>query len=121
MDNPIYSQGSVPLYNTIPAETLKDSEMKDSSTFSAFKTSPPTVKAANAYYMNESPHSLSLTKSSGNIPAPNVSFNHEVDAANDSGTISSLECVKKFIADDNYGEETYTVMLPGSTVANSKS
>ena len=121
MDNPIYNQGSVPLYDTIPAETLKDSEMKDASTFSAFKTSPPTVKAANAYYMNKLPHSPSLTKSSGNIRAPNVSFNHEVDAANDSGTVSSLECVKKFSADDNHGEENYTVMLPGVTVAYSKS
>ena len=123
MDNPIYNQGSVPLYDTIPAETPKDSETKDTSSFSAFKTSPPTVKAANAYYMNESPHSHSQTNSSSNIHAPNVSFNHEVDAANDSGTISSLECVKKFSADDiyNHGEETYTAMLPGITVAYSKS
>ncbi|MCG8624853.1 MAG: hypothetical protein MJE68_23000 [Proteobacteria bacterium] len=122
VDNPIYNQGSVPVYDTIPAETLKDSEMNDTSTFSAFKTSPPTVKAANDYHnMDESPYSPSLiTNSSGNnIHAPNVSFNDEDDAANDTGTVSSLECVKKTIADDNYGEETYTVMLPGGTVAYS--
>ena len=118
VDNPIYNQGSVPLYDTIPAEALKDSEM-NSNDASTVKTSPST---ANAYYINESPHSPSLTNSSSNnIHAPNVSFNHEDDAANDSGTVSSLECVKKFIGDDNCREETYTVMLPGGTVAYSKS
>ena len=123
VDNPIYNQGSVLLYDTIPAETLRESEMNDTSTFSAFQTSPPTVKAANDYHdMDESPHSPSLTNSLGNnVHAPNVSFKHEDDVANDSGTVSSLECVKKFIADDNCKEETYTVMLPGGTVAYSKS
>ena len=56
--------------------------------------------------MNESPHSPSLTNSSSTVHVPNVSFDHEDDAANDSGTVSSLECVKKTIADDKYGEET---------------
>ena len=94
VDNPIYNQGSVPLYDTIPAEALKDSEMNDASAFSAFKTSPST---ANAYYIDESPHSPSLTNSSSNnTHAPNVSFDHQDDAANDSGTVPSLECVEKF-------------------------
>ena len=116
--NPIYNQGPIPLYDTIPAtvsETLQDSEMNDASTFSAFefKTSSSNFKAANAYFiMDKSPHSPSLTNSSSNIHTPNLSHNHEDDAANDSVTISSLECV---------GEETYTVMLPGVTVAYSKS
>ena len=118
VDNPIYSQGSGPVYDTIPAETLKDSEMNDTSTISAFKISPSNFKAANDYYyMNESPHSSSITNSSDNIHAPNVSFNHENDAANDSGTVSSLESVKKFRPDDNHGEENYAVMLSGVTVA----
>ena len=123
MDNPIYSQESVPVYDTIPAESLKDSERNDTSTFSAFKISPSNFKAANDYHnMDESPHSPSLTNSSGNnIHAPNVSFNHEDDAANDSGTVSSLECVKKLRPDDNHGEENYTVMLSGVIVAYSKS
>ena len=125
MHNPIYNQGPIPLYDTIPAETLQDSEMNDASTFSAFKTSSTTFKAANAYYMDESSHSssLSLTNSSSNINvhAPNVSFNHEDDAANDSVTIPSLECVEKFVADTDNGEEAYILMLPGGTVANSKS
>ena len=71
--------------------------------------------------MDESPHSPSLINSSSNIHIPNVSLNHEDDAANDGGTIPSIECIEKFIADDKYGEETYTVMLPGVTVAYSKS
>ena len=122
MDNPIYNQGSIPVYDTIPAETLKDSEMNVTSTISAFKISPSNFKAANDYYyMNESPHSPSPSNSSDNIHAPNVSFNYEDDAANDSGTVSSLECVKKFRPDNNHGEENYTVMLSGVTVAYSKS
>ena len=123
MHNPIYNQGPIPLYDTIPAETLQDSEMNDASTFSAFKTSSTTFKAANAYYTDESPHpsSLSLTNPSSNVHAPNVSFDHEDDAANDSVTIPSLECVKTFIADTDNAEETYVLMLPGGTVANSKS
>ena len=122
--NPIYNQGPAPLYDTIPTTvsgTLKDSERNGASTFSGFKTSSSTFKGANAYYMNESPYLPSQTNSSGNdIHAPNVSFHHEDGAANDSVTIPSLECVEKFVANTDNGEETYVVMLPSSAGANSK-
>ena len=50
--NPIYDQGSIPLYDTIPttlSETLNDPEGKDASGISGFTNSSSTLKAANAY------------------------------------------------------------------------
>jgi hypothetical protein len=122
--NPIYDQGPIPLYDTIPttpSKTVKDSEMNAASSVSGFKTSSSTFKAANSYYMDESLHSPLQRNFSGNIRNPNVRFNREDDVASDGVTVPSLECVKKFSADAETGEETYILMLPGNTVANSKS
>ena len=119
--NPIYIQGPIPLYDTIPttlSEILNDSETYGASNFSSFKSSSSTSTAANAYYVDELHNSPSQGNPLGNIHTPDVSFNHKDDIADNSVMSTSLECVQKVVADDENGEETYTLMLPGGTVAN---
>ena len=90
--------------------------MNDASTFSGFKTSSKLLM--HIIIVNEL-HSPSLTSSSGNnIHAPNVSFKHEDDAKLNV-TIPSLECVRELVAKKE--KNLYTVMLPTSAGANSKS
>lgn len=120
MHNPIYNQGSIPVYDTIPtlSETLTDSEVNGASNFLGFKSSSSTFKAANAY-VDEPHNSSSQGNPLDNVHTPNVSFNSKDDIANNCITSPVLECVQNVVADAKNGEEAYTLMLPGGTVANS--